>query len=130
MFNHLREKFWILLDRAEEKNCTVKIPVCHRRHFRPLTQKMSNLQAVRLGGARTPLQPVGLNYACPFRDCVGRNRVEKQYVCLFTRAFLFILKSLIALALTRGSHGTSSFPSPPREPSAYSKRQWREFRRC
>ena len=87
MFNYLREKFWILHDRAEEKNCTVKIPVYHRRHVRPLTQKMSNLQAVRLGGVRTPLQPVGLNYADPFRDCVGRNRVEKQYVCLFTRAF-------------------------------------------
>ena len=130
MFNHLREKFWILLDRAEEKNCTVKIPVCHRRHFRPLTQKMSNLQAVRLGGARTPLQPVGLNYACSVPGlCWSQQSGETICLPLHTRV-LFILKSLIALALTRGSHGTSSFPSPPREPSAYSKRQWREFRRC
>ena len=117
MFNHLRERFWILHGRAEVKNYTVKIPVSHRPHVRPLTQKMSNLQAVRLGGVRTPFQPVGLNSAGPFRDCVGRNRVEKQYVCLF------ILKSLITLTLTRGYHGTSTFPSPPREPSAYSKRQ-------
>ena len=129
MFNHLREKFWILHDRAEEKNCTVKIPVCHRRHFRPLTQKMGNLQAVRLGGVHT-IAACGLElcWSVP-RLCWSQQSGETICLPLHTRV-LFILKSLIALALTRGSHGTSSFPSPPRKPSAYSKRQWREFRRC
>ena len=84
MFNHLREKFWILHGRAEVKNCTVKCPLYHRRRVRSLTQKMSNLPEIRLGGVSTPFQHVGLDYAGPFRVRLGRNRVEKRYVCLFT----------------------------------------------
>ena len=74
-FNHLREKFWILHGSAEVKNCTVKCPLCHRRRVRLLTQKMSNLPEIRLGGVSTPFQHVGLDYAGPFRVRVGRNRV-------------------------------------------------------
>ncbi|XP_048586794.1 uncharacterized protein LOC116618440 [Nematostella vectensis] len=84
VFNHLRERFWILRGRAEVKGCTIKCPLCHRRSVQPMTQKMSDLPAVRLAGVSTPFKHVGLDYAGPFQVRVGRNRVEKRYVCLFT----------------------------------------------
>ncbi|XP_048578060.1 uncharacterized protein LOC116619332 [Nematostella vectensis] len=84
VFNHLREGFWILRGRAEVKECTIKCPLCHRRRVQPMTQKMSDLPAVRLAGVSTPFKHVGLDYAGPFQVRVGRNRVEKRYVCLFT----------------------------------------------
>ncbi|XP_048587422.1 uncharacterized protein LOC116616705 [Nematostella vectensis] len=84
VFNHLRERFWILRGRAEVKECTIKCPLCHRRRVQPMTQKMSDLPAVRLAGVSTPFKHVGLDYAGPFQVRVGRNRVEKRYVCLFT----------------------------------------------
>ena len=84
VFNHLREKFWILRGRAEVKNCTVKCPLCHRRQVKPMNQKMSELPAVRLAGMSTPFKHVGLDYAGPFQVRIGRNRVEKRYICLFT----------------------------------------------
>ena len=84
VFNHLREKFWILRGRAEVKNCTVKCPLCHRRRVKPMNQKMSELPAVRLAGVSTPFKHVGLDYAGPFQVRIGRNRVEKRYICLFT----------------------------------------------
>lgn len=84
MFNHIREKFWILHGRSEVKNCTVKCPLDHRRRVRPMIQKMSDLPAARLRCMSTPFQHVGLVYAGPFSVGVGRNRVEKRYICLFT----------------------------------------------
>ena len=75
VFNHLREKFWILRGRAEVKNCTVKCPFCHRRRVKPMNQKMSELPAVRLADVSTPFKHVGLDYAGPFQVRIGRNRV-------------------------------------------------------
>ena len=77
VFNHVSEKIWIVRGRAEVKHCTIKCPLCHRRRVRPMTQRMSDLPSVRLRGIDSPFHHVGLDY-------VGRNRVEKQYICLFT----------------------------------------------
>ena len=84
VFNHLRERFWVLRGRAEVKNCTVKCPLCHRRRVKPMNQKMSELPAVRLAGVSSPFKHVGLDYAGPFQVRIGRNRIEKRYICLFT----------------------------------------------
>ena len=45
---------------------------------------MSDLPSTRLTGVSVPFQHVGLDYAGPFSVRVGRNRIEKRYVCLFT----------------------------------------------
>jgi hypothetical protein len=69
VFNHIREKYWILRGRSEVKNCTVKCPLCHRRRIQPLTQRMSSLPSTRLAGASVPFQNVGLDDAGPFSVC-------------------------------------------------------------
>ena len=73
VFNHVREKYWILHGRAEVKNCTVKCPLCFRRRVKPMTQKMANLPKVPLAGASVPFQHVGIDYAGPFETRIGRN---------------------------------------------------------
>jgi hypothetical protein len=40
IYDHIREKYWILHGRAEIKNCTVKCPLCFRRRVKPMTHKM------------------------------------------------------------------------------------------
>ena len=84
VFNHIREKYWILHGRSEVKNCATKCLLCHRRRVQPLAQKMSDLPSTRLANASVPFQYVGLDYAGPFSVRVGRNRIEKGYICLFT----------------------------------------------
>ncbi|CAB4034531.1 PREDICTED: uncharacterized protein LOC107329134, partial [Paramuricea clavata] len=84
VFNHIREKYWILRGRSEVKNCTVKCPLCHRRRIQPLTQRMSSLPSTRLASVSVPFQNVGLDYAALFSVRIGRNRIEKRYIYLFT----------------------------------------------
>ena len=84
VFNHIREKFWILHGRSKVKNCATKCPLCHRRRVQPLAQKMNDLPSTRLANPTVPFQYVGLDYAAPFSVRVGRNRIEKRYICLFT----------------------------------------------
>ena len=56
VFNHIREKYWILHGRSEVKNCATKCPVCHRRRVQPLAQKMSDLPSTRLANASRDLK--------------------------------------------------------------------------
>ena len=49
-----------------------------------MTQQMSRLPSARLRGVNSPFHHTGLDYAGPFAVRIGRNRVEKRYVCLFT----------------------------------------------
>jgi hypothetical protein len=84
VFNHIREKYWILRGRLEVKNCTVKCPLCHRRRIQPLAQRMSSLSSTRLACVGVPFQNVRQDYAGPFSVRIGHNRIEKRYICLFT----------------------------------------------
>ena len=84
VFNYIREKYWILYDRSEVKNCATKCLLCHRRRVKPFAQKMSDLPSTRLANASVRFQYVVLDYAGPFSVRVGRNRIEKRYACLFT----------------------------------------------
>jgi hypothetical protein len=88
VFNHIHEKYWILRGRSEVKNCTVKCLLCHRRRIQPFTQRMSSLPSTRLAGVSVPFQNVGLDYAGPFSVRIGRNRIEKHYICLFTCMYM------------------------------------------
>ena len=80
VFNHMREKYWILHGRSEVKNCATKCPLCHRRRVQPLAQEIGDLPSTRLANASVPFQYVGLDYAGPFSVRVGRNRIEKCYI--------------------------------------------------
>ncbi|XP_028405257.1 uncharacterized protein LOC114527763 [Dendronephthya gigantea] len=97
VFNHIRERYWILRGRAEVKNCTLKCPLCHRRRVRPMTQKMNDLPDIRLS---VPFQHVGLDYAGPFSV---RNRVEKRYICLFPRLHMRAVHLEVAHSLEADS---------------------------
>ena len=85
VFDHIREKYWILHSRSEVKNCATKCPLRHQRRIQPLVQKMSDLPSTHLANASVPFQYVCLDYAEPFSVHAGRNRIEKCYICPFTR---------------------------------------------
>ena len=109
VFNHLREKYWILRGRAEVNDCAVKCTLCHRRRVKPMNQKISELPAVRLADVSTPFRHVGLDYAGPFQVRIGCNRIEKHYVCLFTCLYMraFAATVVRTLAELKENYGKS-----------------------
>ena len=103
VFNHVREKYWILHGRAKVKNCTVKCPLCFRRRVKPMTQKMANLPNVRLAGQVFLFDTLGL--IMPDRLRLELDAIErKNAIFAYLRVSIcarFISKSHIVWTLTR-----------------------------
>ena len=77
--------------------------LCYRRRVQPLAQKMSDLPSTRLANASVQFQYVGLDYAGPFSVRVGRNRIEKRYICLFACLHMRAVHLEVALSLEADS---------------------------
>jgi len=81
---HLRKQFWILSSRRSIASVVRKCIACQRATRNPVGQKMAPLPGVRLNPEDCHWQHVGMDFCGPFDVTTGKNKMDKDYVAIFT----------------------------------------------